>query len=89
MEIRRFLRLSEHIFANVCESGESVPKKEEPVLNFLNFADLAQYEEKFACDGLMVVDDIQDVERDDCHRYGKNNKLNVLHWAHRTEGVII
>jgi len=46
MEIRRFLRLSESIFANVCENGESVPKKEEPVLSFLNFADLTQYEEK-------------------------------------------
>lgn len=71
MEIRRFLRLSDNIFANVCENGESVPKK-EPVLSFLNFADLAQYEEKVASDGLIVVDDIQDVQRDDCIRYGKN-----------------
>lgn len=72
MEIRRFLRLSDNIFANVCENGESVPKKEEPVLSFLNFADLVQYEEKVASDGLIVVDDIQDVQRDDCIRYGKN-----------------
>lgn len=44
MEIRRFLRLREQILAKACENGEAVSiKKEEPVLSFLNFADLAQY----------------------------------------------
>lgn len=79
MEIRRFLRLREQILANVCENGEAVSiKKEDPVLSFLNFADLAQYQDELSSDGVMLVDHIQDVERDDCFRYGKI-KFSILY----------
>lgn len=71
MEIRRFLRLKEQIFAtNACD--EAVPNKDEPILSFLNFADLPRYEKEMVGDGLTNVDHIQDVGQSDCLRYGKN-----------------
>ena len=77
MEIRQFLRLREQILANACENSEAVCIKKDPVLSFLNFADLAQYQDELSSDGVMVVDHIQDVERDDCFRYGKM-KFSIL-----------
>ena len=47
-------------------------------MSFLNFADLAQYQDELSSDDVMVVDHIQDVERDDCFRYGKI-KFSILY----------
>ena len=78
MEIRRFLRLREQILAKPCGNGEAVSIKKDPVLSFLNFADFAQYQDELSSDVVMVVDHIQDVERDDCFRYGKI-KFSILY----------
>lgn len=57
---------------------QSLSKKKIPFLSFLNFADLAQYQDELSSDGVMVVDHIQDVERDDCFRYDKI-KFSILY----------